>query len=131
MDDNWCSAGFRRGLRRVGSRCSDELLAPDAVDRSGPHPVNGVASFKARAAGVRAAFGDIDVGLDERVIGDGSIAWRWSLNGMHVGFFAGVAATGRRVTLRGVNFQGVADGKVTEHWTLVDVAGAVQALKVG
>jgi len=42
-----------------------------------------------------------------------------------VGAFAGVAATGRRVTLRGVNFQRIADGKVTEHWTMVDVAGAL------
>jgi len=117
----WIQEGIARGRLDV----FDEPLAPDVVDRSGPKPVNGVASFKARAAGVQAAFGDIDVHVEELVIGDGSIAWRWSLIGTHVGAFAGVAATGRRVTLRGVNFQRIADGKVTEHWTMVDVAGAL------
>jgi steroid delta-isomerase-like uncharacterized protein len=107
----------------------DELLSPDAVDRSGPTPSYGAATFKARAAAVRVSFADIEIRVEDLVVEGGAIAWRWILTGTHVGPFAGVAATGRRATLRGVNFQQVAGGRVTEHWTLVDVFAALQGLR--
>jgi steroid delta-isomerase-like uncharacterized protein len=109
----------------------DELLAPDAVDRSGPHPVVGVESFKSRTAAVRAAFAEIRITVDELVVDGDAVAWRWTLTGTHVGPFAGVAPTGRRVTLRGANFQRLKSGRVTEHWTIVDVFGATQGLRSG
>jgi predicted ester cyclase len=107
----------------------DELLVQDAVDRSGPAPTVGVESFKVRAAGVRAAFSDIQIVVDDLLVDGDAIAWRWTLTGTHVGPFAGLAPTARRVTLRGVNFQRLKDGRVAEHWTLVDVFGAMQALR--
>jgi steroid delta-isomerase-like uncharacterized protein len=104
----------------------DELLAEDVVDRSGPAPSRGVETFKARAAAVRAAFADIDVAVDDLLVDGDAIAWRWTLTGTHVGAFAGMAPTGRRIPLRGVNFQRLRQGRVVEHWTLVDVFGAMQ-----
>ena len=106
----------------------DDLVAPDACDRSGPDPSYGPEAFKARAAAVRAAFGSIDLRVEDLVVEGDAIAWRWALTGTHVGPFAGVAPTGRRIALRGVNFQRVAAGRVVEHWTMVDVFGAVKAL---
>jgi predicted ester cyclase len=107
----------------------DELLAPDIVDRSGTAPSIGVESFKTRAAAVRAAFADIEVVVDALLVDGDAIAWRWTLTGTHVGAFAGLAPTGRRAVLRGVNFQRLAGDRVVEHWTLVDVFGAVQGLR--
>lgn len=104
----------------------DELLAEDVVDRSGPTPSRGIETFKARAAAVRAAFTDIDMAVDDLLVDGDAIAWRWTLTGTHVGAFAGIAPTGRRIPLRGVNFQRVQQGRVVEHWTLVDVFGAMQ-----
>jgi steroid delta-isomerase-like uncharacterized protein len=107
----------------------DDLLAPSVVDRSGPAPTVGIESFKARAAAIRTAFADIQVTVDHLLVESDAIAWRWTLTGTHVGPFAGVAPTGRRSTLRGVNFQRLEDGRVAEHWTLVDVFGAMQTLR--
>jgi predicted ester cyclase len=107
----------------------NELLAPDALDRSGPAPALGVESFKARAAGVRAAFSDIQIVIDDLVVDGDTIAWRWTLTGVHVGSFAGLAPTDRRAALRGVNFQRIENGRVVEHWSMVDVFGALQALR--
>ena len=107
----------------------DELVTTDVVDRSGPNPVSGVASFKARAGAVRAAFADIEIVIDDLVVADDSIAWRWTLTGTHAGPFAGLAPTGRSAILRGVNFQRLKNVRVAEHWTLVDVFGAVQSLR--
>ena len=107
----------------------DELLAKDVVDRSGPTPVSGVESFKARAGAVRAAFAEIDIRVEDLLVDGDAIAWRWALTGTHVGSFAGVAPTSRRITLRGVNFQRLRSDRVVEHWTLVDVFAATQALR--
>jgi steroid delta-isomerase-like uncharacterized protein len=107
----------------------DELLAEDVLDRSGPTPVNGVESFKARAGAVRAVFADIAIGVDDLIVEGDRIAWRWTLTGTHVGPFAGVAPTGRRVSLRGANFQRLKGDRIAEHWTLLDVHGATQALR--
>ena len=104
----------------------DELLTEDVVDRSGPAPSRGVETFKARAAAVRAAFADIDIAVDDLLLDGDAIAWRWTLTGTHVGAFAGIAPSGRRIPLRGVNFQRLQQGRVVEHWTLVDVFGAMQ-----
>ncbi len=107
----------------------DELLADDAVDRSGPAPVQGLESFKARCGAVRAAFADLQVVVDDLIVETDAIAWRWTLTGTHVGAFAGLAPTGRPAILRGVNFQRIRGGKIAEHWTLVDVFGALQGLR--
>ena len=107
----------------------DELLTPDAVDRSGPSPVRGVESFKARTAAVRDAFTDIEISVDDMRVDGDAIAWRWTLTGTHTGPFAGLMPTGRRASLRGVNFQRLRGRRVEEHWTLVDVFGALQALR--
>jgi len=107
----------------------DDLVASDVCDRSGPTEVRGVEVFKVRASAVRAAFSEIDLRALDLVVDGSTIAWRWALTGTHVGPFAGMAATGRRVTLSGVNFQRLAGDRVVEHWTLADVFGAMQALR--
>ncbi len=107
----------------------DDLLARDVVDRSGATPSVGVETFKVRAAAVRAAFADIQMAIDDLIVDGEALAWRWSLTGTHVGPFAGMAPTGRQITLRGVNFQRLRGERVAEHWTLADVFSATQAVR--
>ena len=95
----------------------DELLSVDS------------APFKQRAAAIHAAFSDLQTSVDELLIDGDNIAWRWSVSGTHVGDFGGVAPTGRRVTLQGVNFQRLEGGRVAQHWTLADTAGVLQQLR--
>lgn len=116
---SWLNEAIRNGNVAI----FDELLAEGVCDTSGGSRAFGSASFKQRALAVHGAFSSIEVALEELVIEGDRLAWRWSLTGTHTGAFAGVAATGRRVTLRGVNFQRVAGGRVAEHWTLADLAG--------
>lgn len=113
---------LRRAIAEGRTELFDELLAENVCDRSGSAPVYGSESFKARARAVQQAFSEIEVVLAELVVEDGGqhIAWRWSLSGTHTAAFAGVAASGLRVTLRGVNFQRLEAGRVVEHWTSLD-----------
>ena len=115
----WLNEGIRQGNVAV----FDELLAKDVCDLSGGGQAFGSETFKLRARAVHAAFADIEVAVDELLIDGARIAWRWSLSGTQIGAFAGIAATERRVTLRGVNFQRVEGDRVIEHWTLADLSG--------
>jgi steroid delta-isomerase-like uncharacterized protein len=107
----------------------DELLSDDVVDRSGPAPTAGVETFKARAGAIRSAFADIKIVVDDLLLDGDAVAWRWTLTGTHVGSFAGLAPTGRRATVRGVNFQRLKGSRVVEHWTMVDIFGTLQGLR--
>jgi steroid delta-isomerase-like uncharacterized protein len=107
----------------------DELLADDVVDRSGGGESRGRETFKARARAVYAAFADRTVSVDDLVVEGDRIAWRWTLTGTHSGPFLDIQPTGKRVTLRGVNFQRVRDGAIVEHWTLADLAGLARQLR--
>jgi predicted ester cyclase len=89
----------------------DELVAGD------PGP------FKLRAAALGSALSGLSASLDELVVEGDKLAWRFRVSGTHVAELAGIAPTGRHVTLTGVNFQRLEGGRVTEHWTLLDWAG--------
>jgi steroid delta-isomerase-like uncharacterized protein len=54
------------------------------------------------------------------------VVLRWSLAGTHHGQFLGIPPTGKTVTLRGIDMYRVQDGKIAEHWNVVDIFGFCQ-----
>jgi steroid delta-isomerase-like uncharacterized protein len=112
----WLNEGIQAG--NVG--VFDELLQPDVCDTSTGQVSYGTETFKRRASAVHQAFSNIEAQVEQLLVDGERIAWRWSVTGTHTGSFAGFAASGRRVTLRGVNFQRLEAGRVAEHWTLAD-----------
>jgi steroid delta-isomerase-like uncharacterized protein len=120
----WATEAVGAGREEVWA----EILAEDVLDGSGASESRGRESFKARARAVSAAFGNRNVTVDALVVDEDRIAWRWTLTGVHTGAFLDVPASGKRITLRGVNFQRVRDGMVVEHWTLADLAGLARQL---
>jgi steroid delta-isomerase-like uncharacterized protein len=121
----WATQAVAAGREEVW----DTVLADDVLDRSGGTESRGRESFKARARAVQAAFGDRSVHVEDLVMDGDRIAWRWTLTATHVGTFLDTPPTGKRVTLRGVNFQRVRNGAVVEHWTLADIAGLARQLR--
>ena len=112
-------------------RAWDELLTEDVRDAGGMEPTLGRDSFKARAAAMHSAFSDVRVAVDDLVVDGDAIAWRWTLTGVHIGAFLGVAPTAKPILLRGANFQRFRDRRVAEHWTLADLAGLARQLGEG
>jgi steroid delta-isomerase-like uncharacterized protein len=121
----WATEAVAAGREEV----FDELLTEDARDTSGGAESRGRDSFKARARVVWSAFADRSAAVDALVIDGDAIAWRWTLTAIHAATFLDIAPTGRRVTLRGVNFQRLRDGRIAEHWTLADIAGLARQLR--
>lgn len=74
-----------------------------------------------RLRGIRQAFPDIAVALEDVVAEGDRIAFRSTLTGTHQGEFAGIPATGQRVAVTLVDVIRVDDGLIAEQWGGPDV----------
>ncbi len=111
----------------------DELCAPDfegfkdeesgdSVDREG---------FKQVCREVRESFPDMEQTTDDLIAGDDKVVARFTIRGTHTGGpFIGIPATGKKVTLRGIDVWRVRDGKLTEQWLQGDFLGTLQQIGV-
>lgn len=110
----------------------DEPLAPDYLDHS---PVSGVPSTRAgvrvKLAALRAAFPDVRFTLETAVAEGPLTAVRCRWKGTHRGPFAGIPPTGRRVSVEGMDFYRTSEGRIAEHWDVVDLAGLMAQLGGG
>jgi predicted ester cyclase len=65
----------------------------------------------------------------EDVIGEGDrVAVRWSGSGTHVGEFMGIPPTGKSFTIAGIDIHRIENGRMAEHWHVVDQLSPLQQL---
>ena len=109
----------------------DEVLAPDFVDRAaGPgEPVDREGQMQVVAAFGR-AFPDGQATVEDLVAEGNTVVLRWSFTGTHRGDFFGIPPTGKRVTIRGVDWYHMAGGRITEIWDVIDEVGLLTQLGV-
>ena len=120
---------FEDAFERGDYATLEAHLSPSYVDHSPiPAPGPGPAGFAARVGAMRAAFGDLAMTIHE-VSADGDRVWfRWTLAGKHVGFFNGIAPTGRAVTLDGINLEVFDGDRIVEHFSQFDRASLMAQL---
>lgn len=107
----------------------DELCHPEVIDHNPlPDQKPGVEGFKDTIAFYKHTFPDSQVSLAQ-VIGDGDyVATLWTVTGTHQAEFFGVPATGRKVSVEGMNFYRLSDGRITDVWAQFDGLGLMQQL---
>jgi steroid delta-isomerase-like uncharacterized protein len=76
------------------------------------------------------AFPDLRTAEADSVKEHDKVAFRWLLSGTHEEEFMGVAATGRRVEVMGMDIVRVADGEIVEHWGEFDAMGLLRQIGV-
>jgi predicted ester cyclase len=74
------------------------------------------------------AFSDFHTTVEDRIVAGDKVVERWSATGTHQGEFLGIPATGNRVSVTGIDISRLAEGKIVEHWTEMDVMGMMQQL---
>ena len=86
--------------------------------------------------GVRIFFNDIlgafterAIAIDELVAEGDRVVCKFALLASHTGEFAGIAATGRRITCPAYSTFRIAEGKLAEGWELADLLGLFQQLQ--
>ena len=98
----------------------DQIALPDHVEHNPfPQQGQGAEGLKQRASMVRAAFNPRFA--IEHVIAEGDkVAIMWSNEGTHVGDWFGFTPTGKSVVAHGVDVFLLRDGRLAEHWDVVD-----------
>jgi predicted ester cyclase len=75
----------------------------------------------ARIAETRLAFPDLEMTIEQQIAEGPWVATRVSFRGTHMGEFAGVPATGRRIEYSGTAMDRLENGKVVEMWHTVNM----------
>jgi len=123
----------RRFTEEVWGRHNAELLndvvSPDFLNHD-PFPgTDGNREGEREALVIhRKAMGNPEAHVDDQIAEGDKVATRWTLRATHKGEFLGIAPTGKRVTISGINICRIKDGKIAELWRKVDVMSLMQQL---
>lgn len=109
----------------------DEVVSPDYVDHNLPPelPPNR-AGLKQLMAMYQAAFPDTVMTIEDQIAEGDRVVTRWTARGTHKGDLMGVPATGKAVTVTGIDISRIAGGQEVEHWGQFDLMGLMQQLGV-
>ena len=112
---------------------ADEILAAD-LEFYGPtywgEAISGIAAFKQFVTYLRAAFPDLSFTLGEEISEGDWTATRFVIHGTHRGEWMGIAPTGRRMELPGVDLFRITNGRIGEVRVFYDTLGLLQQLGV-
>ena len=101
---------------------SYHLFSDNALD---PERVNRVFEM------IHRAFPDLHVAQADSVTEGDKVAFRWIMSGTHKGELMGVAPTGERVTVMGMDIVRVGgDGEILDYWGEFDVMGMLRQLGI-
>ncbi len=111
---------------------ADELIAPEYVDHDPamPEDVRGPEGFKEYVRAYRAGSSDLHVRIEAQVAEGDLVATRWTATATHDGDLWGIAPTGKRVTLPGMEIVRISDGKLVEGWEGYDSMTMMRQLGV-
>lgn len=110
----------------------DELLSADFVSHD-PFP-----GMPADREGEKklltmhiAAWGKAEGTVEDQIAEGDKVVTRWTFLATHQGEFMGIAPTGKRVKMKGINIHRIEGGKIAELWREVDVFGLLEQLDPG
>lgn len=91
----------------------------------------GLDYLKARAKSLFDAFPDIEFGVEDLVQQNDRLAARVTLQGTQRREFAGIPATAKRMKVYDFAIYRIADGKITDIWSLIDMQAMREQLQGG
>lgn len=103
----------------------DEHIAPGYIghDPSEPEGIRGPAGFRAFVQKYLTAFPGGQITVDDQILEGDKIATRWTGRGTHKGEIAGIAPTGKQITVTGLTISRLDGDMVVEDWTTWDALG--------
>ena len=108
----------------------DDLMAADLVHHDlPPGMAPGIEGFKQIIQMHRSAFPDIRVVIEDIVAEGDKVVNRWTVSGTHEGDYMGMPPTGKEVTLTGMSFHRIENGKIAEQWHEMDILGLMQQIR--
>ena len=124
----------RRFYEEVGNQgrleVVDEITRPDHIEHNPfPGQNQGREGLKQRISMVRAAFNP-QFTIEHLIAEGDKVAVMWINRGTHVGAWFGFQPTGKTVITHGVDVHLLRDGRLAEHWDVVDTTNFLQQVGV-
>jgi steroid delta-isomerase-like uncharacterized protein len=107
---------------------ADEILAPAVRFTNPPLTLHSREELKQLVTALRGAFPDLRFHLEDALAEGDRVATRWTMTGTHRGEIQGKAATGKSMSVSGMDIFRIADGRIQEIWVNMDVLGQAQQL---
>ena len=109
----------------------DELFAADFVNHDPANPmVRDLEGLKQDVRTQQEAFPDRHTSIDELLADGDKVIKRFTFRGTQSGEWNGIPATGKQVTLQGIDILRIENGQITEIWWGYDALGVLQQLGV-
>ena len=111
---------------------AEEIYAPNYISHqpAGNEDLRGLEAIKQFAAGLRRAFPDLQITIEDQIAEGDKVVTRLTSRGTHRGELWGTAPTGREAEVSSVSTNRIEGGKIVEHWTCADRLGMMQQLGV-
>jgi len=108
----------------------EEFVSPDFVghDPSEPEPIRGRAGMRANIEKYLAGFPGGGITVDDQIAEGDKVGTRWTGRGTHGGEIAGIAPTGKEVTISGLTISRLEGGMLVEQWSTWDTLGMLVQL---
>ncbi len=110
-----------------------ELISPDFVwhaPAAPPEWVHGPEGVRQAATELRTAYPDLGLSHEDTLAEGDKVMIRWTMRGTHNGPLMGIPATGKPVTVAGIDVFRIAGGQIVELWQHWDHLGMLQQLGV-
>jgi len=121
---------FEEGPSKGNLSNADELLSPDFVMHT-PLPASpGIKGINEVITTCRAAFEHLNVTIEDMIAESDNVTARFTARGIHKGDFMSLPATGKPVTMTGIEIFRIENGKIVELWGEVNLLGLMQQLGV-
>jgi steroid delta-isomerase-like uncharacterized protein len=107
-----------------------ELFTQAYIQHSGRSP-SGLAAQIENFARILSSMPDLQLRVEDRIIGGDKIVARTSYSATHTRTVRGIPPTGKAFTFRTIDIWRVEDGKFAEHWDLTDILDVLNTLRGG
>ncbi len=121
---------YEEVLNRREASVLDELAVPDYVEHDPfPGQGDGLPDLRRRVELLHGAFAPCRFNVQDVIAEGDRVVVRWRSAGTHSGEFLGLPPTFREYEINGVDIHRLVDGRMAEHWHVVDQFG--QLLQLG
>ena len=109
----------------------NDVVATTCIDHDpGPEQVAGPEGYRALFSDMRRAFPDMKVEVAALVADENAVAFAYTFTGTQNGPLMGIAATGKKVKIRGMQISKFSEGKMVERWGSSDQLGMLQQIGI-
>jgi steroid delta-isomerase-like uncharacterized protein len=119
---------FEEGPSKGNLSIANELLSSDFAMHIPLPTSSGIEGICEVITTCRAAFEHLNVTIDDMIAEENKVAARFTARGIHKGDFMGLPATGKSITMTGIEIFRIENGKIIELWGEVNLLGLMQQL---